>query len=141
MRAAAKGDEAAVAAQLSAGADPNFQDEGTPLSEAAAAGHVEIVRMLIQAGAKVDRRESEGYFNPALRAAYRSDVAVLEVLVAAGANLAVEIEGVGTPLDYAYLGRVEGNDGRIRMGNSWDETIAYLEKVGAPRSSCSWESC
>ncbi|GIU84552.1 MAG: hypothetical protein KatS3mg008_1327 [Acidimicrobiales bacterium] len=62
VRFAAMGDEREVSSALERGEDPNVRDEhgNTPLACAGPEGHVEVVRMLLEAGADVDTRSREG---------------------------------------------------------------------------------
>lgn len=50
------------------------------------------------------------------------------MLVASGADLGARIEGIGTALDYARLGKAEGN----RPQMPFDGVITLLEEAGAP---------
>eukprot|EP00445_Apocalathium_hangoei_P065446 CAMPEP_0204107592 /NCGR_PEP_ID=MMETSP0361-20130328/218_1 /ASSEMBLY_ACC=CAM_ASM_000343 /TAXON_ID=268821 /ORGANISM="Scrippsiella Hangoei, Strain SHTV-5" /LENGTH=182 /DNA_ID=CAMNT_0051057087 /DNA_START=14 /DNA_END=559 /DNA_ORIENTATION=+ len=87
--AAKKGDEAGCSDALQQGADANWQDEDffnyTALHLAAAAGHVEVCRLLRAAGAHVDPR-SESDETPLLMAARAGKPAVCEFLLTEGAD-------------------------------------------------------
>ena len=72
---------------LAAGSDPNAVDEillETPLHLAAAYGEVEILQMLIEAGARPERRNKDGV-TPLYIAAGRRLLSHVEALLAAGA--------------------------------------------------------
>lgn len=104
--------------------------ETTALCRAAVKGHHEIAKLLIAAGADVNQRASEGYFNPLLYAAYDGNLEVVRVLLEAGADVHVRITDFLNPLEYAELGKREGH----KKGQPFDEVIALLESYGATRS-------
>ena len=85
-----KGDAAGVERLLRAGIPVDFIDNGraktTPLQEAACAGHVDVVRLLIAAGANVSHVDIDG-FSPAGEAARNRHWEVVFLLAEAGANL------------------------------------------------------
>ena len=87
---ARSGDLAGVQRRLKEGVPVDFIDNGraktTPLQEAAWAGHVEIVRLLIAAGANVSHVDIDG-FSPASQAAANRHWEVVFLLAEAGANL------------------------------------------------------
>lgn len=91
------GDLAGVQERLQEGVPVDFIDNGraktTPLQEAAWGGHVEIVRLLIAAGANVSHVDIDG-FSPAAQAAANRHWEVVFLLAQAGANLD-EIDGSG----------------------------------------------
>lgn len=81
-RAAAAGDLRAVQDLLKREADPNAAAERnrkTPLHVAASAGHAEVVRALIAAGADVDAEDSDG-ITPAERARDNGHNAIVKLL-------------------------------------------------------------
>ncbi len=84
-------------------ADPNLVDrEGaTPLLLATQIGFIDGVRALIEGGARIDQTNGRG--ETALHlAVQRRDLALVRVLIAAGANPAVQDNVTGqSPLDYA----------------------------------------
>ena len=95
-----------VRARLDAGADPNFADSGnddnTPLHEAAFANrNPEIVFALIEAGAKVDKRNGLER-TPLMIAAERSmHPEIVGALLDAGASVAAKTKISITPLHFA----------------------------------------
>ena len=83
--AARQGDLAQVQALLAAGADPNdYERAYSPLMHAAGAGNVELTRLLLARGAKVDHRDHNGE-RALLWAAYAGHVEIVRLLLAAGA--------------------------------------------------------
>lgn len=103
--------------------------ETTALCRAACEGNHEIAQLLIAAGADVNQRASEGYFNPLLYAAYAGNLEVVRVLLEAGADVHVRITDFLNPLEYAEFGKREGH----HKGQPFDEVIALLERYGATR--------
>lgn len=86
LDAAQKGDLAKVERLLKRGADINAVDdeERTPLILAAFEGHIQVVKALVLAGAKLDVREKK-YGNTALMlASIRGDTEVAKLLLARG---------------------------------------------------------
>ena len=99
-RACVDGDEMSVRMLLKAGADPTgvqgyeafhrspYQiglEPSWPINQAAYGGHVDVIRLLLAAGAKVDAPEDEGQ-TALLIAAYQGDIDTVRVLLEAGAN-------------------------------------------------------
>ncbi len=78
---------------------------------------IEIIRMLIDAGADINARGVTDY-TPAHHAAIRNDVGALRLLVESGADLTIRtrIDDYSTPLEEAQI-----------RGNSPD-SVAYLKK-------------
>lgn len=103
-RASTDGRTAIARALLAAGADPNRasggEDEGLPLSGAAAWNHAEIAEALLAAGAEVSGRESGGW-TALLWAAANGQPDVLAVLLAAGADAEEANESGETALTLA----------------------------------------
>ena len=89
MTAARTGKLAAVKALLAHGADPNSKEayrKQTALIWAAAEGHTEVVRTLIQAGADF-RTPLQSGFTPLLFAVREGRIGVVQALIEAGADV------------------------------------------------------
>ena len=71
-----------------------------PIQSAAAAGHLEIVRLLIQHGADPNVREQGGY-TPLHAAAQNDDEEMIRTLLFGGADLNIKSKDDKTPLDLA----------------------------------------
>ena len=97
-RAAVAGDAAELSWLLSRGLDVNAEVNGvTPLELAAGAGRAEAVRVLLDGGARVDRKNASGV-TPLIWAVHGGNVEAVRLLVRAGADVnAAEYNGI-TPL-------------------------------------------
>jgi ankyrin repeat protein len=104
----------------------------TLLCRAAYNGHPEITKLLIKAGADVNKRSSEGHFNPLLNAAYSGNLEVVKILLEAGADVHIRVQDYLNSLEYAEQGKIEGH--KHNQGKPYDEVIATLEQYGATRS-------
>jgi ankyrin repeat protein len=103
--AAEQGDAPAVARLLAAGADPNAsvaerEPSGqvvqvTVLGEAALYGRLEVARLLLDAGADLDRADGDG-FTPLMTAAGAGQVQALQLLLARGAAVDATFPASGT---------------------------------------------
>ena len=112
--------------ELAGGADVNQPDElgATPLHDAAWSGNLEIARYLMEHGANVKARHAEGGSQPlGLRRASRTIFAMVELLLAHGADVRAADNSGETPLhlavDRGYLALVEllivrGADVKVR---------------------------
>lgn len=74
----------------------NPYDGQTALMKAARFGHVEIARMLVENGAKLELRDNQGY--TALFASIGFSLEITKLLIAAGANVNVACNGLFNPL-------------------------------------------
>ena len=111
LAAATSGDVSKAAELIRRGAPVSARfggDGDTALHRAAAYGHVDLVRLLLQAGAYVNAVDADGA-TPLLAAAYHGHLAVVKILVEAGANInAQETRHGFTPLqEAARKGHVE----------------------------------
>lgn len=87
--------------------DRGQKNDCTPLMEAASAGHVEIIRLLIQHNADVNAQSSTGN-TPLMYACAAGRVDAVKELLAAGANIEDHNENGHTPLmEAASAGYVE----------------------------------
>jgi ankyrin repeat protein len=103
------GQDDVVALLLSRGAEVDVRGEGwmigTPLHSAAAGGHLEAARRLLDAGADPDARQSQG-FAALHSAAERGDAALTRLLLAHGADVrATTLDG----LDVRALAEASGD--------------------------------
>jgi ankyrin repeat protein len=107
LKAAAEGDFAAAQVALRSGASKDATtDFGfTALHVAATKGHLPVVRLLIDAGADVDRRERHGV-SPLLQAV--GWPGVMEALLDAGADVdGATVQGVTPLMSAAAFGEME----------------------------------
>jgi ankyrin repeat protein len=106
--AAMRGDCLAAVKLLGSGADVNVEQgtyRGTPLQYAAARGHVDVVKLLVQYDAKVDAVDTHGR-TPLMWAAQHGHYDVVAALLDAGANVKLATDTGWTALHYA----VQAND-------------------------------
>jgi ankyrin repeat protein len=80
-----RGDVAAVRATLATGIDPNGTAQFTLVHLAAERGHVEILQLLIEAGADVERESRDGW-TALTRADAEGQAECVEILLRAGAD-------------------------------------------------------
>ena len=119
LDAARSGDAAAVRSLLREGADPNAArgDGMSALHLAAEGGSLEVVRVLIDAGARVEATTSIGGYTPLHVASANAHAPVVEALLDAGADPEVVTTNTGvTPLHLAAkaLGRRGRRTGAAR---------------------------
>jgi ankyrin repeat protein/thiol-disulfide isomerase/thioredoxin len=139
--AAMGGNAPAAATLLKQGADVNVRQgtyEGTPLQYAAAAGHLAVIKVLIENDAAVDARDTQGR-TPLMWAASKGQVEAVKALLDAGAEIAAATLSGWTPLHYAssesqpaavklLIERGAPTDARNSAGN----TPAQVAPVVAP---------
>ncbi|KXZ51175.1 hypothetical protein GPECTOR_13g662 [Gonium pectorale] len=107
--AGAQSDKAAVANQAR-------KDGSTPLHIAASSGHVEVTRLLLNAGANKDAADKDGG-TPLQSAAGNGHVDTVRALLRAGANKEAATKDGGTPLHRAaWRGYVEVVETLLRAG-------------------------
>ncbi|PON14493.1 hypothetical protein C2W62_28765 [Candidatus Entotheonella serta] len=101
--AAGEGNPAAVGALIDAGLDVNGDpDESlTPLQAAARAGRIEVVSILIEQGADLDRQGNGGMDTPLLECLLHHHDEVAQLLIEAGADINQRGYQGATPLLYA----------------------------------------
>ena len=92
---------------IQAGGEVNEQTSlgSTPLLVASMNGHVEVVNILIQAGAEVNTQVKEGIFKgwtPLHLASLNGHVEVITALLAGGADKTLKDDCGKTPYDVAY---------------------------------------
>lgn len=106
--AAERGDLPAIERLVSSGHDPNCKrqtsDAATPLHLAARAGRMEAIRLLVNRGAKINAKDSDGMtaLTYALTESQRCDVTGL--LLDLGANIDAQDNSGMTALDHAVFG-------------------------------------
>jgi ankyrin repeat protein len=145
--AAMNGDKDAVRSLLKQGADVNqAQGDGmTALHWAAASGHVDLVEMLLYAGANVRATTRLGAYAPLHVASQSGHAAVINTLVKAGADVDMVTSTGATPLMMAALsGQAEAAGALLDAGadvnardRANDETAlmfaAAYDRVGVVR--------
>ncbi|XP_069683189.1 ankyrin repeat domain-containing protein 29-like [Periplaneta americana] len=151
--ASREGDVTTVSMLIQLGAHPTDSESGVPiLSETAELGHVEVTRLLLNAGADPSRTTTKTYGKTPLHyAAWSRSVQVAELLVGRGASVSARDKSGDSPLFEAvysgYLPMVEtflslgaNVEERNRFGvtplfaTSWSgsvEIAEYLVKNGA----------
>ncbi|CAB1121042.1 unnamed protein product [Ectocarpus sp. CCAP 1310/34] len=118
-----RNDVPVATALLVGGANPNLDSQGgafPPLYLATIMGYLDVLRVLLQHGADVNRSRTAGA-TLLHTAANHKDVGVVEALIAAGADLEAEDTNGGTPLHQA-----------LRSGSS--EVVQVLLKHGADQT-------
>jgi len=100
-RAILHGEIGSVKTLLNGNADVNLADEGgnTPLHDAA--GNIEIVNLLLNAGAQVKVAERKSGNTPLHAAVFRDKLNIVAALLKAGADVNAENEWEATPLHFA----------------------------------------
>jgi len=114
VEAVLAGDSGSVASLLGSGISPDSRDEGsTPLYNAAAQGEIELVALLLRAGADPNLRsagEQEG--TPLCAAACHGHVEIVRILLGGGADPNLREDEWWTPLRWAAA---HGHDEVARM--------------------------
>ena len=97
---------------IQAGGDVNEQTQygSTTLHAASENGHVEVVKILIQAGGNVNTQRSSDGWTPLHWASSRGHVEVITALLAAGADKTVKDRGGNTPHDVARRSKLSNRD-------------------------------
>lgn len=112
------GHEKVVEYLIKAGAEVNSPSKNalgvTPLQSAVAGGHLEIIRLLLTAGASPNVREGGGY-TPLHTAAHNGDAEIVRNLIFGGADLEAKSDNKETPLDMA---RKSGHDEIVNLLNA-----------------------
>lgn len=132
IQAARAGSLDTLALLLDSGADPNLPgptDDGwnaTPLQHAILARQPEAVRLLLERGADPNRAGGPSSPPPLLLAAGDTDPIFVNLLLAHGADPAIETESGATPLSVAVsAGTIHGPD-RPMFGGCRVETVRAL---------------
>ena len=104
VRAAAAGDVDRLTQLLQAGADPNVvgMDWRAPLHHAVLLGRLDMVAVLVRAGARVGWRDADKV-TPLILAAHGNYPAIAEYLILAGADPLVTDRWGRRALDYALM--------------------------------------
>ena len=120
--AALKGDLASINGLLDKGADINQQDSAgrTPLYLTSCNDRVEIVKQLLEAGAKVDIADKRSGFRPLHCSAKQGNAGITELLIRYGANVDAQSLQGETPL---HLAVVNGHPAVVVI------LLKYLAKV------------
>lgn len=133
LQAVVEGNVPRVRELLAAGANVNYQCDGTAASSAIDRGDLEMLKLLIEAGGDInlaDTDDPEGDFNPLLRASYAGDVDMVRFLLDQGASLDVSNGGI-SPLDYAKTGKAEGHN----PDRPWNEVIKLLRSAAGDKAA------
>jgi len=111
---------------LSCGIKPDLTDKPvSPLVRASRGGHLEIVHLLLEAGADPNRISAYGNSSALTDAIEKNHIEVVHTLVEAGANVNTPVEDECTAIHYA-----------ISTGNL--DLIRFLLKAGADVNARDW---
>lgn len=119
--AATKGDEDLATRLIKGGADPNNTNNtgSSPLILACRFGHLNVVRVLLNNGAKIEEPKTPKGRTPLMVAcAYSSGITIIKLLVEKGANINATANDKSTPLMLA-----------ARMAKA--DVVEYLVSKGA----------
>ena len=105
----------------------SFIDEGTPLYLASQAGHVDLVRLLIEHGADAGAQTKSGT-TPLLRASFQGDVVMARLLIEHDANVAAKNEYGATLL---YWASEQGDVDMARLLIEHGADVATKNEYGA----------
>lgn len=124
--AAMTGDLDILSILLDHGADPDLGNlEGeTPLMLAARAGNLEAASLLLDHGADIDAREQWGGQTAAMWAASQQQPAMLELLIARGAN--IDLKGFARVWDHTMMNEPRPKD----MNNGGFSPLHYAAREG-----------
>ncbi len=113
--AAMKGDAAGVKGFLAKGADVDGASEfgATSLIFAADRGHLEIVKMLLERGADVNRKDTTYQSSPIIWAAYNGHTAVVAFLIEHGSADAADSLGVAIEKGYMDVVKAVLSSGKV----------------------------
>jgi ankyrin repeat protein len=125
--AIAAGDSGQVAVLLSAGAPVNTRNDlgRTPLLEAVWADRADLVRMLIERGADVTARHSDGGSTPLDYAALRGNNNIASLLLRAGARPDEAALGLAAVRDNAEIARSLIEAGATASSEAFDEAVRH----------------
>ncbi len=132
-KAAGAGDVATVSSLLSAGVDPNGQDdEGvSALHVAATEGRTEVVKTLLGAGAEVDLQEFDGD-TALVNASAFGQTAVVQLLLEAGADDGIESSQGYSAIQHARRGR---HNTTVKMLSKWKAAARKAKPSGGGERS------
>ena len=132
--AAKCGDVAQVLELLDSGADPNEAGDEhgtTAMTTASFLGHVEVVRLLLERGADIDRPNKFGA-RPLFSAANNAKLRVIQELLKAGASLSVESADGLTAFMHAATSTPE----TVRAFLKYDVDVNAVSSTGYTALQC-----
>ena len=145
MWAARTGAVDAMAALLTAGADPNARDARfgwTPLLHAIHKQHIAAVRLLLERGADPNARTPA--FTPLIMAAAERDPAFVTLLLEHGADPRARGNGGATALSQAVSGGALSDIDRPLVGGCRTETVRVLKRhdptIEMPDTIAGWHA-